>query len=433
MKHTVWRLGERAGLSLLVALVAATVPATVPRAAEAAQVAQAIVTSPTTVSLTFDDGTADQLQAAQLLENNGLKGTFYVNSGRIGTGDYLSAGQLQQLQANGHEIGGHTISHADLTALGSAEQQHQICDDRTALTNLGLKADNFAYPFGAYNASVEQLVRGCGYRSGRTVGGISCSGCDVAENIPPADSFAVQTPNSIKADTSLATMQSYVTRAENGGGGWVVLVMHRICNSCETYAVSPSTLEAFVPWLQARAAQGTVVRTVGQVLGGGDPPPATPTILNSSLENDANFDQVPDCWQLGGYGTNTYTWTRTSDAYSGSFAERLQVTSLSTGDRKLVTSQREPACAPAATTGQTYTLAAHYKSTQTVYLVAYYQTAAGSWVWWAQSSPLPARSVYGHAAWTTPAAPAEAVKLSFGLSLRQVGAVTMDDFGLSLM
>lgn len=427
------RLGGLAGLSLLAAMIATAAPTTAPVAAEAAQVA---ATSPTTVSLTFDDGTADQLQAAQMLDNNGLKGTFYVNSGRVGTGDYLSAGQLQQLQAGGHEIGGHTISHVDLTTLDTAGQQHQICDDRAALASMGLKADNFAYPFGAYNASAEQLVRDCGYRSGRSVGGISCSGCDVGENIPPADVYAVQTPDSIKSGTSLATMQSYVTRAENGGGGWVVLVMHRICNGCETYAVSPSTLDAFLSWLQPRSAQGTVVRTVGQVLGGGDTPPTTPNppaIVNSSLETDANSDQVPDCWQLGGYGTNAYTWTRTSDAYSGSFAERLQVTSISSGDRKLITSQREPACAPAATAGRSYTLTTQYKSTQAVYLVAYYQTAAGSWVWWAQSAPLPARSGYSLATWTTPAAPSEAVKLSFGLSLRQVGAVTMDDFGLSLM
>ena len=35
------------------------------------------------VSLTFDDGTADQLAAARLLARHGIAGTFYVNSNLI--------------------------------------------------------------------------------------------------------------------------------------------------------------------------------------------------------------------------------------------------------------------------------------------------------------------------------------------------------------
>ena len=36
---------------------------------------------------------------------------------------------------------------------------------------------------------------------------------------------------------------------------------------------------------------------------------------NPSLESATN--QVPTCWQLGGYGSNSFSWARTTDAHSG--------------------------------------------------------------------------------------------------------------------
>ena len=65
---------------------------------------------------------------------------------------------------------------------------------------------------------------------------------------------------------------------------------------------------------------------------------ATNLLQNPSLET-ATDGSVPDCWQLGGYGANRFTWTRTLDAHSGSYAEELRVRRLSSGDRKLVSEQ----------------------------------------------------------------------------------------------
>ena len=71
-------------------------------------------------------------------------------------------------------------------------------------------------------------------------------------------------------------MQTDVTQAENNGGGWVVLVMHSVCNGCDTASISPSQLTSFLDWLQPRALNGTVVKTVGEVMGGGGPPVPVP-------------------------------------------------------------------------------------------------------------------------------------------------------------
>src|SRR5262249_16678841 len=57
-------------------------------------------------------------------------------------------------------------------------------------------------------------------------------------------------------------------------------------------------------------------------------------LQNSSLETASGT--TPSCWMLGGYGTNTYAWTHTTDSHTGSYAENLNITRMTSGDRKLL-------------------------------------------------------------------------------------------------
>jgi peptidoglycan/xylan/chitin deacetylase (PgdA/CDA1 family) len=246
----------------------------------------------TIVSITFDDGYSDQAPARASLTSHGMDATFYVNSGNVGLSGYFTWTQLQELRDDGNEIAGHTINHARLTDVSVEEARHQVCDDRAALVSHGFSPISFAYPESLYNATVQQIVRDCGYLSGRTVGYLwdLCSGCPYAESIPPADSYALRTPNSIKYTTTLDTMKNYVTQAETHGGGWVPLVFHHICNACVNHAITEADFTAFLDWLQPRAANGTIVKTVGQVMASLPPPPPPtrdPTVV--SLNFDRNY------------------------------------------------------------------------------------------------------------------------------------------------
>src|SRR5690349_13412821 len=62
--------------------------------------------SNTIVTLTFDDGFADQAVVPSMLAARGMHATFFVNSAHLGTPGYLTVGQVLALQAAGHEVGG---------------------------------------------------------------------------------------------------------------------------------------------------------------------------------------------------------------------------------------------------------------------------------------------------------------------------------------
>lgn len=400
------------------------------------------------VSLTLDDNRASQADAALLLEARGMRGTFYVNSGRVGMAGYLTYAQLQRIQAAGHEVGGHTISHPRLTTLDVASQRNQICDDRVTLMNAGLRMTSFAYPFGDQDATTRQLVIDCNYNSARETGGLStpdgCTSCSAAESVPPRDAYAIRNPSSVQRDWTLQDLQGYVLRAEAAGGGWLAFTFHEICPttcpSTETYGIARTLFISFLDWL---ASRGTLVATVDSIIGGTLKPPVsgspvdggTPDpvqlLKNPSLETDTNKDGVPDCWQRGGFGTNSFRWTRTTDAHSGSWAQRLTITSYSSGDRKLISTQDLGTCAPALTPGHRYRVSAWYKSDAPPLFKAYTRNSAGGWSWWAQSALLPTRGTYGFAEWTTPAVPSGALGLSVGLVLERVGTLTLDDFNVT--
>jgi hypothetical protein len=425
----------------VLALIALLLPC-LPRAAHAA--------TNTVVTLGFDDGSKDQFTNARpLLQSHGMHATFYINSGQTNLSGYMAQADIAALATDGDEIGGHTVDHADLPTLSSDDAKREICNDRVTLLNWGFAVKNFAYPYGNANASVEQIAKDCGYNSARTVGGVvspgSCSGCGYAETIPPADAYYTQTPDSIQSTTSLSTVKGLVTQAEQHGGGWVQLVLHHVCDGCaDTYSTTPSMLSDFLDWLAPRSANGTVVKTVDQVIGGtqkpgvSGPPLTPPTsgnlVQNASLESATSG--LPACFQFGGYGTNTFAWTRSTDPHTGTYSQKLDITSWTSGDRKLVTKQDANTCAPMATPGHTYTASIWYKGTWAAgveaKLTLYYRTSTGTWAYWTSGPALAATGTWTKTpAFTSPPAPAGATGLSVGLSLAGPGTIYTDDYNIT--
>ncbi len=224
----------------------------------------------TVVTLTFDDGDADNYDVRSILAENGLHATFYVVSGFTGKPGFMTEEQLRGLYEDGHEIGGHTLNHTKLSDVKGADLKHEICRDRLDLLAYGFKVTSFAYPYGYYDILAKQAVEDCGYNSARIV-------TDGPDTIPPEDPFELQAMPYIVQDTDFSKMFRYVKSVESEGGGWAIFVFHHVCDDCDQYSVDLETFTNFAVWLaRQRDNNGLVIKTVDEVIGGDMQPGVEP-------------------------------------------------------------------------------------------------------------------------------------------------------------
>jgi peptidoglycan/xylan/chitin deacetylase (PgdA/CDA1 family) len=122
------------------------------------------------VVLTFDDGYADFATAVEpVMARYGFVATDFVVSGFVNKPRYMTAAQVLQMEADGMVIGSHTVHHADLAVLPPAAALAEIQGGKAALEKLlGHPVLDFAYPYGAFNAVVAQLVQQAGFREAVT-------------------------------------------------------------------------------------------------------------------------------------------------------------------------------------------------------------------------------------------------------------------------
>lgn len=131
------------------------------------------------VALTFDDGYAHLLpEVAQILSENKVPTLFYVSSSLLGkkistsygTCDVMTDDDLRYLHATGFSIGSHTRTHAKLPELTVGNARDEIEGSKADLEDcLGSAVPDFAYPKGALNPRVRDLVTAAGYHRATTV------------------------------------------------------------------------------------------------------------------------------------------------------------------------------------------------------------------------------------------------------------------------
>lgn len=188
------------------------------------------------VVLTFDDARLDHYQVSLDLDSKGVKGTFYVNSNRVGESDRLSLPQLSSIAYRGHEIGGHTMNHANLSSLAYAQQFTEVCGDRDRLLSWGFNTTNFAYPFGLETSASYDILSRCGYNGARDSGGIrgnsSCTSCPKSDSIPPLNPQLIRSI-SYRSSMGVSGLQWYVQNALNDplyADGFIAFVFHEYGN-----------------------------------------------------------------------------------------------------------------------------------------------------------------------------------------------------------
>jgi len=135
-----------------------------------------------TVLLTFDDGYADNYDAAflPLLEQE-MTATWFITTNCInGHAQWMGSNcpetkileesQLHEMSKEGMEIGAHTCSHPDLTTISYTDQFTEVLKSKNKLEEIIQdKVISFAYPYGRLNDDAIKSVRAAGFQLAFTV------------------------------------------------------------------------------------------------------------------------------------------------------------------------------------------------------------------------------------------------------------------------
>jgi peptidoglycan/xylan/chitin deacetylase (PgdA/CDA1 family) len=121
------------------------------------------------VVITFDDGFQDFSDVAfPILQRNGFTATVFVPTGRLGSPENWYGANAQprplmdwstviELSKAGIEFGGHSVTHADLSALAEPELREEIATSQADLASrLGMPTQTFAPPYGRTSARVRR-------------------------------------------------------------------------------------------------------------------------------------------------------------------------------------------------------------------------------------------------------------------------------------
>ena len=114
-------------------------------------------------ALSEDDGNVQDKRLIGLLNQAGVKGTFHINSGRLGTPTYVTEDELKTVYL-GHEISSHSVNHPCLSNNTRPEIESELGDDKIALSRIaGYEVRGHAFAFGCYNDDVLAVLHQKGF------------------------------------------------------------------------------------------------------------------------------------------------------------------------------------------------------------------------------------------------------------------------------
>jgi peptidoglycan/xylan/chitin deacetylase (PgdA/CDA1 family) len=206
------------------------------------------------ISIDFDDGWKNAYKNGfPVLNEFGFKGSAMVvtdttqNPARYNN-LYMNANDVIALRDQGHKIGSHTVTHANLAYINETELQSEIINSKYYLEGLlGQSVNYIVTPFCSYNSTVTSLVQQ--YYS------VGMRNCDTNVNTKVNfDKYNVKSLPILNT-TTLGELQSIINTAKQNNQ-WLVLMYHDVKPGTAAYSVTQATLRS---QMQAIKDSGIVV------------------------------------------------------------------------------------------------------------------------------------------------------------------------------
>ena len=135
------------------------------------------------VGITFDDGYQNNLiNAAPILKKYNFSATCYIVSKRIGSSNawdfdkgitqrpLMTFDEIKDWLDLGMDIGAHSQTHPDLTAISEDIAFKEIVECKAELENIfKIVIEDFCYPFGRFNESICKIANKAGYATATTM------------------------------------------------------------------------------------------------------------------------------------------------------------------------------------------------------------------------------------------------------------------------
>jgi peptidoglycan/xylan/chitin deacetylase (PgdA/CDA1 family) len=210
------------------------------------------------VSFTFDDIPASAAHTgATILEEAGLRGTFYVCAGLFGRmghmGRFADAEDISGLIRRGHEVAGHTLNHIDCHRTSEAALEVDLDTNDQILARLGASTDHFAYPYGEVSPRSKRLMAQR-YASMRGVHkGLVRQGSDLNQ-LPGVG---------IEGPDGEEIAKGWIDRAV-AEKAWLILYTHDVQDTPSAWGCRPDGLRRLIAYAADKGAQ---ILPLGAVVG----------------------------------------------------------------------------------------------------------------------------------------------------------------------
>lgn len=170
------------------------------------------------VTVSFDDSFTDNItEGASYMSTKDIRGSAFIMPDQLGTTNYMTEAQIDQLHDLGWGIGGHHITN--MRSVSTATAEGYIKDTKDWLAARGYRgSDHFAWPEGSYNEALMDICRKY-FSTARTIDGFN-------QPLGMAIDMKVNS-RTISNVTTLAAIKAMIDEA-TANNEWLILNFHKI-------------------------------------------------------------------------------------------------------------------------------------------------------------------------------------------------------------